>query len=107
MNEKFAADLLEGEQLLWTGAPEPCTVMDKTHKSKIITRIIVTLIIVAIACVIMAKQGNNTGVIIACIVIGLIVIAGPFTEIKKIKRVEYAATNQRIMCSINGGKKIC
>ena len=105
MNEKFAADLLEGEQLLWTGAPEACKAMDKTHKSIIVTRIIITLVIVAAACAVMAKQGNNTGIIVASIVIGLLVIIGPFTEVNKIKKIEYAATNQRLLCSLNGSKK--
>ena len=103
MEELFKEELLSGEKLLWHAKPEEFETLDVTHKKPVTVRAALTICIVAALCVIYVVYANSKGIDVkpslVVIAMGCAVI-GAFNyifESKKLRKINYAVTDQRII----------
>ena len=103
MKDIFVEELREGEKLLWYGKPEEFETMDKTNKQHLIRRSIIIIGVVAALCVIYVAYAMSKGIVIKPALV-VLAMAGAvmgavngFLECKKIRKMGYAITDQRII----------
>lgn len=97
--------LLEGEQLLWTGCPEPFETLDRTNKTSIIVGLVIKALVtlgLLLVFIISGKDsgGVHPGVIICILAIGAYAILSPFLVARRLrKRTIYGLTDKRVIRS--------
>ena len=50
MEENLKKSLMEGEELLWSGKPETCEALDKTHKAKFVKKTVTAAVVAVVLC---------------------------------------------------------
>ena len=103
MKDLFNEELRDGESLLWCGKPEAFEIMDRTYKQHLIRRAIVIIGVVTAICVIYLLYASSKGITIKPVLVALAMAgaimgaANGFLEGKKLRRMCYAITDQRII----------
>ena len=101
MTEQLKEALQEGEQLLWQGKAENFETLDRTHKQNLIMTTAISLgIALAICIAYIAAAGIANVKPLLILIILLIACIGPFNAFgdgKKLKKMIYAVTDQRIL----------
>ena len=105
MEKQLRDHLLEDEQLLWSGCPEPFDTFDKTNKTSIITGIVIkALVLLGILFLLfngVRDNGSiNPGIIIVILAFGAFAVMNPFLVARRLrKKTVYGLTNKRILRS--------
>lgn len=105
MEEQLREHLMEDEQLLWSGCPEPFDTLDRTNKSSIVTGLVIKVLVVAgiLAIYIAGAQDNGGikfGVIAFILAFGAFALANPFLIARRLrKKTIYGLTDKRVIRS--------
>lgn len=103
MEELLQTSLQENEEILWRGKPEPFETLDKTHKRKFITDVVIGLLITILITVVYVLVGRHTGVSVKPLILLVILILcgipafNILGDASKLRKTEYIATNQRLI----------
>jgi len=102
MEEQLREHLLEGEQLLWVGAPESFETLDKTNKTGIIVGIIlkavVTLFLIYSFSFAQGSGSVNLGIIAVILVFATLALINPFLIARRLRnRTVYGLTDRRVL----------
>ena len=102
MEEQLREHLMDGEQLLWTGAPEPFETFDRTNRTGIIVGIVIKAIITIalIYCFTFAQDGGsvNLGILAVILVFAALALINPFMIARRLRnRTFYGLTDRRIL----------
>ena len=103
MNDFFKEALKDGEELLWSGQCEKFETLDETHKKPYVTKAIITAIVcIGLVALFIAKNVDNMAVLILLVAVcGFWVLISNFSDAKKLRKLKYAVTDQRILVYIN------
>ncbi|MBP5169073.1 MAG: hypothetical protein ILP14_07710 [Oscillospiraceae bacterium] len=105
MEEQLREQLLEDEQLLWTGCPESFNTFDKTNKPSIVFGLVIkALFILGILFMFLysAQNGGSKqpGIFICIIAFAVFTVLNPFLIARRLrKKTIYGLTNKRIIRS--------
>lgn len=105
MEEQLCEQLLEDEQLLWTGCPEPFDTLDRTNKTGIIVGLVVKALVslgILVMFIVSAREGRgiHPGVIACIPAIGAYAMLYPFLIARRLrKKTIYALTDRRVIRS--------
>lgn len=103
MEEMLRAGLHEGEQILWRGKPEQFETLDKTHKKGFMIKagigLLITVLLSVAYFVAAAKSGATPKFVVVLIVLVLCGIPAfnVLGDASKLKKMEYVATNERLI----------
>ncbi len=103
MEKQLREQLLEGEQLLWCGCPEPFDTFDKTNKNGLIVglvlKILVTMGIVATFYISAQEKGDvKPGIFIFIFLFAVFAVINPFLIARRLrKKTIYGLTDRRII----------
>lgn len=103
MEMQLREQLLEGEQLLWSGQPEPFETLDNTNKTGIIVGLIIKVLAtlgVMLVFYISARDGQAIipGMIAFILVFAAYALASPFLIARRLRRrTFYGLTDKRIL----------
>lgn len=103
MEEILKEELRSGEKLLWQTKPEEFETLDATHKKPVLVKSVLIICIVAALCVIYVIYANSKSIdikpaLIAIAMVCAVVGAINFIfESRKLKKIIYAITDQRII----------
>lgn len=105
MEEQLREQLLEDEQLLWTGCPESFNTFDKTNKPSIVIGLVIkALFILGILFLFLYSTQNGDskqpGIFICIIAFTAFTVVNPFLIARRLrKKTIYGLTNKRIIRS--------
>ena len=105
MEKQLREQLLENEQLLWTGRPEPFDTLDKTNKTSIIVGLVVKVLIawgILFLFFSSAKDGGgiHPGVIICILAATTYAMMNPFLIARRLRgKTIYGLTDKRVIRS--------
>ena len=108
MKERLKDYLEHGEEILWHGRAEQFEAMDKTHKAYYIRRgviaaaVLILLIALYIPTAIKTGAGIKPGVVIVIAAAGLYGVFSPFLDVRKLRKMEYVLTNEKLMLVTSG-----
>ena len=103
MKERLKDYLDHDERILWHGRPERFEAMDGTHKAYYLRRgiiaAVVTVLLIAlyIATAMKTGAGVKTGVVVVVAAAGLYGVCSPFLDVRKLRRMEYVLTNEKLL----------
>ena len=103
MRERLKDHLEHDEQILWHGRVEGFEALDGTHKAYYIRRgviaavVAVLLIALYIPTAIKTGAGIRLGVVIVIVAAGLYGVCSPFLDVRKLRKMEYVLTNEKLM----------
>ena len=103
MKERLKDYLEHDEQILWHGRTAAFEAMDGTHKAYYIRRgiiaAVVTVLLIAlyIPTAIKTGAGVKLGVVIVIVAAGIYGICSPFLDVRKLRKMEYVLTNEKLM----------
>ena len=103
MKERLKDYLEPGEKILWQGRVAPFESMDHTHKAYYIRRgiiaaaVLILLIALYIPTAIKTGAGVKLGVVIVIIAAGIYGICSPMLDVRKLRKMEYVLTNEKLM----------
>lgn len=103
MEQQLRDHLLEDEQLLWTGCPEPFETLDKTNKTSIIVGLVVKALVTLGLLVMFFFSTQNggsrhPGVFIIILAFAAFAFLNPFLIARRLrKKTIYGLTDKRIM----------
>ncbi len=103
MEKELREHLLEDEQLLWSGCPEPFDTFDKTNKNSLtvglVLKILVTLGLVATFYISAQEKGEvKPGVFVFIVLFAAFVAINPFLVARRLrKKTIYGLTDKRII----------
>lgn len=103
MDEIIKEELRDGEKVLWFGAPENFETLDRTHKNPLIKNAVRIMAVVVALCVIYVVYALTNGIelkpvlVVLALIFAIMGAASGFLQGKKMKRVKYAITDQRII----------
>lgn len=103
MKERLKDYLTHDEQILWHGRTTAFEAMDGTHKAYYIRRgiiaAVVTVLLIAlyIPTAIKTGAGVKLGVVIVIVAAGIYGICSPFLDVRKLRKMEYVLTNEKLM----------
>ncbi len=112
MEEILKEELRPGEKILWRGKPEPFEILDLTHKKPLITKAILIIAIVALICVIYVAYAISAGIgvkyilVVAAMLCAIMGALNGFNEGRKMKKVNYVVTDQRIISILDLPKSL-
>ena len=105
MEKQLREQLLDNEQLLWTGRPEPFDTLDKTNKTSIIVGLVIKALVTLGLLLVFFISGKNSGgvqwgVIICILAIGAYAILSPFLIARRLRgKTIYGLTDKRVIRS--------
>ena len=103
----------EKEYIRWNGAPQPYQLLDKAHKGGTFVSLAwalawaIFLIGGYYALCITQSQEVKSGVMIICVVIPLVLAWGPLGDKNRVKKLEYAVTDRKIIVVSSGREDGC
>ena len=103
MKERLKDYLEHGEEILWQGRTEAFETMDRTHKAYYLRRgiiaAVVTVLLIALYIPTAMKTGAGvkTGVVVVVAAAGLYGVCSPFLDVRKLRRMEYVLTNEKLL----------
>jgi len=106
MEEILKEELRSGEKLLWSGKPEAFDILDVTHKKPLISKAIMIMVIVSAVCILYVAyvSANNIDVklvlVVAAMLFAVMGALSGFNDGRKMKKMNYAVTDQRIIFGI-------
>ncbi len=112
MEEILKDELRSGEKLLWTGKPEDFETLDVTHKKPLIIKAILILGIVFVLCAIYIFYALSIGIdikkilVVAAVAFAFMGALNGLTDGRKMKKMFYAVTDQRIISGIELAKSL-
>lgn len=105
---KLKESLMEGEQILWKGRPEPFPLVTGANKTMILVRWLVcaAVFVVATLCYFFATRGSN-GVQFNLIAVGIVLLVCAYVALlpaidrnKILKKVKYYVTDTRVLTAV-------
>ena len=110
--DKIKEELLQGEELLWSGVSESFETLDKTNKSACIRKAIIIFSVVAALCIFYIVYAGSKGIdlkpglIIIVMALALVASFNFYAQANKLRRGVYAITDQRIISIIDTPKSV-
>lgn len=111
MSDKRLNELLhEGEQLRWAGKSQVTKALDADNRKSALWTVglagVLTLLLILLYSLSLKNNGDSprTGIIVFILAIGAAVGLGPFNTFRKVKKVIYAVTSERIIVSVDADK---
>ena len=112
-NDKLNKFLEEGELIRWRGLPMPYGLFDATHKTTTIISLCWALLwgvfLIGGYYTLSTSRGQEiqTGVMIFCAAIPILIAWGRVSDKNKVEKLLYAVTNKRVIVIPKEGDKAC
>ena len=101
MEETLQTSLNKGEEILWRGHAEPFKTLDKTHKPDFIRKVLIGMAIVLAFAIFMLSMGSADSKTLTMIAVAALLCLIPainmITDALKLRKMEYIATNERLI----------
>jgi len=105
MENQLRERLMEGEQLLWVGTPEPFETLDRTNKTGIVIGLVIKAVVALglLAAYFIGMRGNGSvkpGIVIFILAFAAFAVLNPFIIAGRLrKKTIYGLTDRRVMRS--------
>ena len=113
MEENLKKSLMEGEELLWSGKPETCEALDKTHKAKFVKKTVTAAVVAVVLCalyIILASYAETQVSWIVVVIILLCAYIVPHNMVKDAKtcntKLLYGVTSERLITVSDSVKSV-